>query len=233
MRNPGNLFDAIARYSMFALCAFLPFFFVPLAYVTVPQSKMMLSAILLIVACASWLIGRVMAGSARIPQSSIVVCAALLPLAYAISAAVTGFHAFSLLGVGVEQDTLAASLLLFSALVLAACIFTEEPGSAEKAMRAFSIGALILIVIQIVHLVVPALPLSPILVGQTANVFGNWHELALIVGLCAYLGLALFYSTEHQYWRFTFLALSILSFLFLVIFDFTDIWIALASLAFV
>ena len=217
---------------MFALCALLPFFFIPLAYVTILQSKVLLISILLIAAGISWFAARFATRTARVPKSSVVASALLLPFAYAVSTIVSGINPVSLVGAGVEQDTLVATALAFASLALAACIFSETPKSAIGAMRALSLGALILMIIQIVHLIVPSLPLSAVLVGQTSSLVGSWYELVLVAALFVYLGVALFDTVVGEgRWRYVLLALSLLSLFFLIVVEISDAWIVLALLS--
>ena len=108
MRTP-EFFDGIARYSLVTLCALLPFFFVPIHGITIPQSKVALTVVLCTVALLSWMIARFLSGLVRLPLNVILGTCFLIPLAYLASASLYGFASLSLIGTGVEQDTVTAA----------------------------------------------------------------------------------------------------------------------------
>lgn len=230
----GGIFDRIAQWSMLLLISLLPIFFVPLLWVTLVQAKVILIVLLLLVAAISWIAGRFLEGSVRIPASLLLVSGVLIPLAYAVSVAFSGVAQISLVGSGVEQDTLAFASILFAALALSALVFSEGEQSAVKVLRSLAIGALALLVLEIVHFAVPSLSLGGVIASQTGNVFGNWHEFAILLGFFVLLGLTVRTTAAAAgVWKYLFYLVAVVSFVFLVIANFFDVWAILVSIALV
>lgn len=224
---------AISRLSMLLSLVLLPFFVVPVPWMTTAQSKVALVAFLLAVSAIAWVIARLLEGTVRVPVAAVLAIGALLPLAYLTSILTTGITSLSLFGTGIEQDTLASALLWFSALTLSALAFSENPLRSIDALRALLLGGLILVIAQIAHLFFPA-PLSfgGALAWQDGNLLGSWHDFAILLGFFAFLGIALTKSPAAEgKWRYLFVVLSITSLLFLVILNLADVWIALGSVS--
>ena len=229
-----ELLDRIAQWSMLLLISLLPIFFVPLLWVTLIQAKVVLIVFLLLVAAAAWIAARFVEGSVRVPASLLLVSGVLIPLAYALSVAFSGAAQISLVGSGVEQDTLAFSGILFSALALTALIFSGEERAAEKALRGLSLGALLLLVLEVVHFAVPSLSLGGVIASQTGNAFGNWHEFAIVLGFFVLLGLAARTTAAAAgVWKYLFYLVVVASLAFLLIANFFDVWVVLSGAALV
>ena len=212
---------------MILLVGLLPIFFVPITWITTVQAKASLVAVLLLVATISWVIARFLEGTIKVPASLVLAAGLLMPLVYAISVVVSGVTQLSLVGTGVEQDTLAFACILYAALVLSALIFSGSPRATVKAVRGLFIGGFLLVVLEIVHFAFPALSLGAVLAGQTGNAFGNWNEFAILLGLLTVLGIALRRTEAAQgKWGYLFDAVALISALFLIIANFFDVWTA-------
>src|SRR3989338_9940383 len=120
-----GVLDTIAQWSMLLLISLLPVFFVPLLWITLVQAKVIIIVFLLLVAAVAWVAARFVERNVRVPASLLLLGGVLVPLAYAFSVAFSGVAQISLVGSGVEQDTLAFASILFAALALSALIFSE------------------------------------------------------------------------------------------------------------
>jgi len=226
------MFDKIAQWSMLLLISLLPVFFVPLLWITLVQAKVILIVLLLLVAAVAWVAARFVEGSVRVPASLLLLCGVLIPLAYAFSAAFSGVAQISLVGSGVEQDTLAFASILFAALALSALIFSEGERSAVKVLRSISLGAFLLLALEVVHFAMPSLSLGGVIASQTGNAFGNWHEFAIILGFFTLLGLAVRTTAAAAgVWKYLFYAISFVSLGFLLVANFFDVWAVLSVTA--
>src|SRR3989344_3149056 len=231
MRSPG-MFDKIAQWSMLLLISLLPVFFVPLLWITLVQAKVILIVLLLLVAAVAWVAARFVEGSVRVPASLLLLCGVLIPLAYAFSAAFSGVAQISLVGSGVEQDTLAFASILFAALALSALIFSEGERSAVEVLGSISLGAFLLLALEVVHFAMPSLSLGGVIASQTGNAFGNWHEFAIILGFFTLLGLAVRTTAAAAgVWKYLFYAISFVSLGFLLVANFFDVWAVLSVTA--
>jgi len=228
-------FDSIASWAIFALFALLPVFFVPLPWITLPESKVLLAVIVLFVAIASWIVSSLMDGGMRIPRAPILLTALLLPFAYGISIFMSGTGASSVWGSGIEQDTLAAVCLWYVALVGIATMFSDSLIKSMYAIRGFFIGAILLDLLEFVHLLFPSLStFGGILTSSTANAFGGWYELGIFSGLMLFLSLAcLGTPVAKRSWKYLSILVSLLSFALLIIVNAPQLWTVLAVLAFI
>src|SRR3990167_8965457 len=204
--------DSISRWLLISLAGLLPFFILPLSWITTAQSKIALSAILVLIAAVLWIIARIMEGGVRLPWNLTLGAVALLPLSYAISTVVSGASAVSLVGTGLESDTLAFVCVEFGALVLAASLFSTNQNAIIVALRAFVLGTLALTLLQIFHIAFPSISLGGTFASATGNAFGSWHSFALVVAnfvdVWIMLALALFAHAAVLGWRERMLATS-------------------------
>ena len=226
-------FDAISRSLLITLLALLPFFFVPTAWVTISQSKVLLIGVLLGLAVLFWTVGRISEGVVRVPLNVILLGAVLLPLAYALSVTIRGWNTVSLVGSGVEQDTLAAICMCSAILALFVFLFSDESSWIVKALRAIVCGATVMMLLQALHLAIPALPLSAVFAGNAGNAFGNWEEFSIALGFFLVMGLTLSESPVGKgYGKYLLYGSSLVSFLLLILGGSSGVWIALACVAF-
>lgn len=221
--------DSIARMLLIALFALLPFFFVPVTWLTALQSKVLVAAVLLGLVAIVWAIARVHEGGGRLPWNMLFAASALVPVAYAVSAAINGFASISLVGTGVEPDTLAIICLEFSALALTALVFGGDARNTTGAIRGLFAGILILQIIHIIHVIFPSLTLGGVLAGETGNAMGTWHEFTMLIGFALISSIALIRSSVADgVWKWVFVAIGVLSVPILIINNFLDVWIAVA-----
>ncbi len=227
------MLDAVAEWLLIILIGLLPFFFVPLPWLSILQPKVFLAAIILAVVAIVWYIARALEGSVRIPWTPVFAAVVLLPIAYVASAAVHGFSAVSLVGTGVEIDTLAVISLASAALVITALVFASSPHRALYAVAALLIGGFALAAVELVHLALPSLSFGGALAGLPANLFGGLHEFAMMLGLFAFLGLAFGTALSHSlsdapYVKYVLNAVGVLSLVALAFIYFMDVWVMLA-----
>ena len=227
MENSTSKLDRIAEWGMVLLVGLIPIFFVPITWVTTVQAKSSLVAVLLMVAAVSFVIARFKEGSIRVPATLVLAAGLLMPLVYALSVAISGLSQVSLVGTGVEQDTLAFVFLLFAALALSALIFSGSPRAGIRAIRGLFIGGLALVLLEIAHFAFPDFSLGGVLLGQTGNAFGSWNEFAILLGFFVVLGIALRNTEAAQgKWGYLFDAVALISAFFLLIMNFFDVWTA-------
>jgi tetratricopeptide (TPR) repeat protein len=223
----------LADSSMLLLFALLPFFFVPLQWMTVAEGKVLLIVILLALAAIGWIVAALLDGGFRIAGIMVLIAGILLPIVYAISGYLSGLSELSLVGSGVEQDTLAAAMLWFAALALATFIFSGNSRLSVRVLRALILGGLALVVLEIAHIFFPAATTLGALVGQTGNPIGDWYQLGIAVGFFLIISLALVPTIVGEgIWRIVLALLALLSFALLVVISLRDVWIAIAAASF-
>src|SRR3989344_2135962 len=224
--------DAKARWILIALFALLPSFLLPLPWVAVAQSKMLLAGVALLVALLAWAIARVLQGAVHIPRSSLLYLGLLLPLAYVISTAVSGWTNTSLVGQGLEQDTLIAVFMWYALFALVPFVFYEHKPAIRYAIRSLFLGLSVLAILEILFIMFPAFTLGGALQSPTANPLGSWHDLGILMGLSLFFSIALFRSgIFNGFWRALPILLGVFSAFLIVIVHFTDVFWGTAALA--
>lgn len=212
----------------------LPFFFIPVTWLTALQSKILIASVILGVVAIVWALARVLEGGGRLPWNMLFAASAFVPVAYALSAAVNGFASISLVGTGVEPDTLAIICLEFSALALTALIFGGDARNTTGVIRGLFSGILALQVIHILHILFPSLSLGGVLAVETGNALGTWHEFTMLIGFALISSIALLRSTVAEgLWKWVFVVIGALSVPILIVNNFTDVWIAVGIAAIV
>src|SRR3989344_7544081 len=104
-------------------------------------------ALLVTVGAVAWVFSSLNASMFRFPKSPLLVAAALVPLAYLVSAFATGASWDSFAGNGIAQDTVIGFVLLYLAFFLAAQILGGS--RSIPALRLFLVSALAVIIIQL------------------------------------------------------------------------------------
>ncbi len=214
------------HYWVIALPALLCVFFVPLPFVTIAQSKMLLVIVTLVLGFACFLFERGMDGFIRIPKSWILALSALVPLAY-LASALNLSSAMSFFGNGSDLDTVAALFFVYLLAVLSAFILrTERTGDLFVKMIMFAgIGAAIIYVLQIFF---STNILSGIVPPVIQSSVGSWHDLAILSGLCFSLVILALPHVRDTVARAVWLGACVLLGVVLVVLGAVDVWLGIA-----
>ncbi|MFZ2886411.1 MAG: tetratricopeptide repeat protein [Minisyncoccia bacterium] len=225
------VFDGLARVVLIALVAILPLAVIPAAWGSIAQSKILLVAFATLLAAVFWALARLFEGTMHIPRTALMYAVLLLPVAYAISAAAAGFSGAAIVGVGVEQDTLAAVIMWYAVFALTALLFSNHQAGLRTMMRAMVVGFTALFILKALHIFFPEQLSFNVLQGATANLLGNWHDLGIVAALSLFMSLALFRTgTFNGAWRFLLIALGLASVFFLIVVHFVDVLWGAAAL---
>lgn len=225
------ILDGVARLILIAFAALLPLFILPVDWSSVPQSKILLVAVVALVVAVLWAFARLLEGVIALPRSALMYAVLLLPLAYAVSATATGFGGAALVGQGIEQDTLAAVVTWYAVFVLTMLLFAGHPAGIRSIVRSLAVGLTALFAFQALYMFLPTWFSLGILQGATANVLGSWHDLGILASVGLFLSIVLFRSGVFAgSWRTLSVALGVLSCFFLVVVHFTDIFWGAAAL---
>lgn len=220
---------SILTYLVGALFALVPFFFLPIASVTVLQSKMILISLVLLAGCGLYGYLRYKDSAIEFARSPLAIPIFALPLVYAVSAILSGAQVHSFVSGTIEHDTVVAMVILAGVFFLS-CITVRFAGSHVAFVRTLSIGTLALMIIQIVHVLFPAF-LIGVFGAVAASAFGSWHEVGIIAGLSLFFVHALWGSSVFEsHWRFVAGALVTTSVLMLLVVNMADVWFVSAAL---
>ncbi|MEK7509571.1 MAG: tetratricopeptide repeat protein [Patescibacteria group bacterium] len=226
--------DGIAHWALISFCALFPVFLLPYPWAAVAPSKVILATAVAVIVILAWMIARLFEGTLRTPKAMLLYAGLLLPLAYVISTAAAGWNTFSLVGHGIEQDTLAAVVLWYALFALSACVFATHRSALRVCVRALCIGLTALFVLETLYIFFPTQFSLGILRGVTANPFGSWHDLGIVAGLGLFLSVALFRSGVFLgLWRVVPVVLGLLSLFILLVVHFQDVFWGVAALSLV
>ena len=231
MRNSG-ISSNIAWWSVLLLCAFLPLFFIPVAWASIAGAKILLAVLLTVIATLAWAIGSLNNGTLRVPKSWLLAAGTLIPVAYGISALATGASRVSLIG-SVEQDTVVAVVIWYALLLVCANVFAADAQRITTALRALLAGGAVLLLIQFTHIVFPAVTFGGVLIGSAVSAIGSWHDLGIFSALTLFFSLALLSSLVpgSRLSRLLFIGVAAASLAVLFIVNFGDVWLGFGGLA--
>lgn len=232
---PAKRLDAVAQSVAVLLVFLLPILFFPSSWMPFAYSKVLLIAIASLLPLALWSIARFREGSFMFANSYVLWLAFLLPVAYLISALLSGSIANSVVGIGYENNTLIFILLLTALLGGVSVMFTSI-ASVVKMLLAVGSSFAVLAFLQIVRLVFGAENILPSLfsANPTTALIGSWNDLAVFSGLIVLISLtALMYAPKTLFIRvLTYTNLAMALFL-LVAVNLKVVWVMLALLSLV
>lgn len=232
MQQYTGIARSISYYTILLLSFLLPFFFVPVAWVSIVQAKVFLIALAAILATVALIANALSEGKIRIPKSPLLIATALVPLAYLFSAIASGASQTSFFGGASQQDTVVAVFLWYTLFVTSTLVLSKGESRLLSAFKWFMYGGAVTLIIQVVHIFFPSFTFGGVLVGSTASVVGGWHDLGIFLGLLLFLSLVAVRSGIFE-GKFYYLphAISFLSLLLLVAVNFRDVWIGVALLS--
>ena len=228
--------DLVARCSLLLLAFLLPFFVLPVSWAGVGQAKLVLGATLLLFALAAWLVARLAEARIRVPRHLLPVAAALLPLAYLVSALASRAGTDSFVAGDGTLDTVSGMTLLLCTLVMYALVFfagseAEPGGAATPVLRVLLAGAGVVLAVQAARLFLPAtLSLGGALSGNASSLVGSWHDLAIFLALVVVFAGTLWSSPSlaRGPWRSILMVLGVFSLAMLVVISMADVWYTLS-----
>ena len=223
--------ENVARWSVLLLLFLLPFFFVPNAWAGVAGVKMSLAVLAAGVGMLAWALAAFYDGVLRIPKSLLLFASALVPVAYFTSALATGASRASFIG-DVDQDTVIAIAVWWVLLFVCANALGSSPSRSTAALRIFFCGSVLLLLLEFIHLLFPALTFGGALLDEGVNPLGGWHDLAIFLGLLLFLSLALLPTTvgSARLFRALLPGVAVASAVLLLVVNSGDVWLGLASL---
>ena len=222
--------EAIARWSVFFLFLFVPFFFIPAPWISIVQSKALLATVVVTIGFLAWIMHVLDTTRFQFQKSPLLITAALIPLAYVVSAIATGASWLSIVGDGRGQDTVLSFVLLYIAFLVSAQVLGGS--RTTTALRLFLTGALMVIAIQIVHIAIPSFSFGGALTVPAASIVGSWHDLGIFLALIVFSALALSQTSVFEgAWKFVVILTALAALVLLVVINFGDVWLGLLGLS--
>ncbi len=232
-RTIVRIADAFARSALIGFFALIPIFVLPYQWAVIPQGKVLLVALVAIIVVVAWATARFFEGAVTLPKSALLYVGILLPIAYVISTGVAGWHSVSLVGQGVEQDTLVAVVLWYAMFALSIFVFSRHHVVLRASFRAFLIGLTALALLETLYIFFPSwFSLGGALQGTTANPLGSWHDLGILSGIALFFSVAFFRTSIFPgFWRILLVVLGALSLFLIILIHFQDVLWAMTALS--
>jgi len=211
----------------------MPFFIIPAPWASVVQGKLVLAGLFVAVIVIFYCIARLAQGVVLLPRDGILYAAFLLPIAYFVSALVSGNTADSYAsGLGL-QDTVSSIAMLSAILVLSAMLFAGGVRNVFIVFSAFLSGCALVILFQIARLFFPSfLMIGGAVSGSASSIFGSWHDLGTLSALFVFFAIALFGSPflGRRVSNIFLPILGTVSFILTFVIALPDVWYGLAAL---
>jgi tetratricopeptide (TPR) repeat protein len=225
--------DTIVRYAAVLLAFLTPLFIIPTVWASPPQGKVLVAAVLIVIALIMWLIGMISSRRLVFSLDPILVTALLIPIAYALSAFFSGAAYSSFVSGDAIVGTVASVFILFGAALVGG-IAVEDRKHSFTAIVAFLISAAIVICFQTARIFLPdQLNIFGALSGNTSSVVGSWHDLSIFCGvtLLIIFGLLETSVAHNKIVLILFQILAALTLALLLVINFSDTWYVLAGAA--
>jgi tetratricopeptide (TPR) repeat protein len=217
--------DGTVRFLLLGILTLAPVFYVPLDWMLAVQAKVLVTSLVLVLVAVLWGFARFAERSLTLPRAGMTLAVLFLPLVYLASAIVDGFRSVSLVGSGVESDTVAFVALGALTLLITTSVFAHHPARIERAVRALLLGCALFVSAQLVHIVLPLIAFGGRFAGQGGSVFGSLHEGALYAGFSLIFALAAARAFPPGSWRFLARATAGAAAVALVFANFVDVWV--------
>ncbi len=229
-----NGLDRIAFIILQVTLFLAPIFFIPSLSVPLQTGRSAFMLYGIIAAFVVWAIARLKDGQFEVPKSLLYMSAGVLALAYTASALFSANQGTSLSGIGFEIGTLSfflPSLVLFALVPLITKSREQIFYSYATLLGSFFLVALF----HVIRFVFGSDVLSfGIFTSATSNIIGKWNDLSVFFGLSALISLiTLERGTLTKVFKILTYVCLVLSFIMLVVINFTPVWITLAVLSLV
>ena len=229
----GSFFERIGTYLLVMVTALLPVVFLPLLSAPFQFAKTAFVLLVILVAFALFIVGRLKEGVLSIPYNLIFGALWLLPVVYLISALFAAPNlSMALLGQRLEPDTVffIASMALLTTLVP---LLIRTKQSILSLYMGLFLSFAILTVYQGLRLILgPDFLSFEIFTSSTSNLLGKWNDLGIFFGLTGILSLITLEGLKlRRISQIVLYGVLIISLFFLTVVNFRPLWISIGLFA--
>ncbi len=224
--------ENIPSVAILFLVFFAPIFFIPSMSFSLQSSKSIFISSLVLLSFFIFLISVLKKGKVELPVGKVYLSVVLVPVTILISALLSQVPSMSLMGFGFETGTFSFILTMFMLVFLVLNLFQSE----KKFFYSYVCIFFTFVVVSLFHLMRFVFGPDFLSFGffsyTTSSFLGGWYDLSIFYGLTLILSLV---SIEMLAMGRLFKNLSrivfFVSFAFLVIINFSLLWIVLAVLS--
>lgn len=209
----------------------LPVFFIPSSVFSVEFSKTLLVEVVALVGVFAWGVSRLRDGKFSVPKSLVLVASFLILLQFIVAAIASPTKTLSFVGTASEIGTVASMAVLMLLMFLASLVFRSR----DRVLTLYSALSLSAVVVMLYHLIRhvagPILSFG-IFTSPVSSPVGKWNDFASLVGVVMVLLLTtLYFFSRNKSLKIPGYILFTVSLFFLMVIDFTTLWIILFVLS--
>ena len=231
--SSAHSFLSLAANRIYLAGLFLvPSLFIISYTIPIPALKMLIASVALVAATALTVVHALKRGSVGVPLSLVIGAAWLIPLAYLVSALLGPSFMWSLVGSGLDSDTVFFAGLLALAVTVPFCV-SETKADVRMALTVLVGAAGAMALFHLIRLVLGTdLTSFGVMTNPLFTPLGKWTDLAIFFGLMG--GMALIaletFSLKVREW-YAMLGTVVASVFFVALVNFTPAWAALGLVA--
>ena len=223
--------DPVLMWVLLTVSFLLPIFFIPGQLVAPEFAKMILLEVLVLIGVIIWAAGRLRDGHLDIPKSLLLLVSSLLVVQFVVAAIVSPTPMLSFIGSGYDIGTVNSFIVLFLLMFLGSIAFSSR----DRILSLYASFLFSGVVVMVYHLVRHFLGASfldfGIFTNDVATPVGKWNDMAALVGGLILLTLSTLYFFSHnKTLRLPSYAILLAGLFFLLLVDFTILWIILSVL---
>ncbi|MDO8521243.1 MAG: tetratricopeptide repeat protein [bacterium] len=216
---------------LLATAFLLPLFFIPGQLIAPEFSKMVLLEALVLVGIFFWAAARLRDGYVDIPKSLLLLVSALLVVQFVAAAIVSPAPIVSFIGSGYDLGTVNSFVLLFLLMFLCANVFRSRDRIILLYGAFLASGVLVMLYHLLRQIFGETFLAFDVFTSAVATPVGRWNDMAsLMGGLLLVVLTTLYFFPQNKQFRIPALVLFLLGLFFLLIVNFTSLWLMLAVL---
>jgi tetratricopeptide (TPR) repeat protein len=221
--------DQVLMWLLIGVSFLLPLFFVPGQIATPEFAKILLLEAVVLFGVFAWAMGRLRDGHVDFPKSLLLLFSFLLAIQFFIAAVFSPAPLVSFIGTGYDIGTVNIFVVLFLAMFLSSVVFRDRD-RVLMLFAGFMLSGIIAMIFHFLRHVVGADFLDfGIFTSAVTTPVGKWNDFAALVGGVLVLTLStLYFFPENKALRIPAGVIFLLGLFFLVVVDFTVLWMILA-----
>src|SRR3989344_3144414 len=223
--------NTLANATVVLLAFLIPVFAVPLADIPFQFTKTIIALLGAVILIGIFVVGVLRSRTVSFSYAPPTIALAVLPLAYFVSAIFSSHPASSFFGYLFEGDTF-GFILAGTLVALGVFLAIKNQKTIFSSLFGFLIGGWVVLVFQLLQSIVLPFTGFAVFVSPLTNLIGRWNDFGLFVGLLTSLTLVVLVSVPLSKIQkiILFLTLAVSAF-FLVLVNFTLVWVAVALVA--
>jgi tetratricopeptide (TPR) repeat protein len=223
--------DQVLYWLVLASAFLLPLFFIPGDLIAPEFAKMLLLEVAVLFGILSWGLGRLRDGILAVPKSFLLLVSVLLLVQFVVSAIASPAPFVSFIGSGYDLGSVNAFLTLFLLMFLSSIVFVNRDRVLSLYLAILAAGILTMIYHLLRHLFGADFLDFGLFTSNVSTPVGKWNDFASLIGAILVLSLlVLYFFPQNKMLRIPANLIAIVSIFFLLLVDFTVLWLILGAI---